>query len=74
MICDEFDDLTFTVLIKTPSTGADVTVLSIIIFKCNVGGLSELCHKCVMNTRGCIQKFLDWLPGARTANGTALGH
>jgi hypothetical protein len=24
--------------------------------------------------RGCIQKFLDWLPGARTANGTALCH
>jgi hypothetical protein len=22
--------------------------------------------------QGCIQKFLDWLPGARTANGTAL--
>jgi hypothetical protein len=24
--------------------------------------------------RGCIQKFPDWLPGARTANGTALCH
>jgi hypothetical protein len=23
---------------------------------------------------GCIQKFPDWLPGARTANGTALCH
>jgi len=23
---------------------------------------------------GCIQKFLDWLSGARTANGTALCH
>jgi hypothetical protein len=22
--------------------------------------------------RGCIQKFLHWSPGARTANGTAL--
>jgi hypothetical protein len=22
----------------------------------------------------CIQKFLDWLPGARTANGTVLCH
>jgi uncharacterized membrane protein len=22
--------------------------------------------------QGCIQKFLDWLPGVRTANGTAL--
>jgi hypothetical protein len=24
--------------------------------------------------RGCIQKFSDWPPGARTANGTALCH
>jgi hypothetical protein len=24
--------------------------------------------------RGCIQKFPDWPPGARTANGTALYH
>jgi hypothetical protein len=24
--------------------------------------------------RGCIQKFPDWPPGARTANGTALRH
>jgi hypothetical protein len=24
--------------------------------------------------RGCIQKFQDWPPGARTANGTALCH
>jgi len=24
--------------------------------------------------RGCIQKFLDWQPGASTANGTALCH
>jgi len=23
---------------------------------------------------GCIQKFPDWPPGARTANGTALCH
>jgi len=23
-------------------------------------------------TRGCIQKFPDWPPGARTANDTAL--
>jgi hypothetical protein len=23
---------------------------------------------------GCIRKFLDWPPGARTANGTALCH
>jgi hypothetical protein len=24
--------------------------------------------------RGCIQKFPDWPPGARAANGTALCH
>jgi hypothetical protein len=24
--------------------------------------------------RGCNQKFPDWKPGARTANGTALCH
>jgi hypothetical protein len=24
--------------------------------------------------RGCIKKFPDWPPGARTANGTALCH
>jgi len=24
--------------------------------------------------QGCIQKFPDWQPGARTANGTALCH
>jgi hypothetical protein len=24
--------------------------------------------------RGCIQKFPDWPPGPRTANGTALCH
>jgi hypothetical protein len=24
--------------------------------------------------RGCVQKFSYWLPGARTANGTALCH
>jgi hypothetical protein len=26
------------------------------------------------HVRGCIQKFPDWPPGARTANGTALCH
>jgi hypothetical protein len=31
-----------------------------------VGGTSTI--------RGCIQKFPDWLPGARTANGTAFCH
>jgi hypothetical protein len=27
-----------------------------------------------VSVRGCIQKFPDWLPAARTANGTALCH
>jgi hypothetical protein len=26
------------------------------------------------SVRGCVQKFPDWLPEARTANGTALCH
>jgi len=26
------------------------------------------------HTQGCIQKFPDWPPGARTVNGTALCH
>jgi hypothetical protein len=30
-------------------------------------------HLCVY-IRGCFQKFPDWPPGARTANGTALCH
>jgi hypothetical protein len=28
----------------------------------------------IVNVHGCIQKFPDWPPGARTANGTALCH
>jgi hypothetical protein len=28
----------------------------------------------ISDLRGCIQKFPDWPPGARTANGTALCH
>jgi hypothetical protein len=27
-----------------------------------------------LKNRGCIQKFPDWLPAARTANGTAISH
>jgi len=27
-----------------------------------------------LNARGCIQKYRDWPPGARTANDTALCH
>jgi hypothetical protein len=26
----------------------------------------------IFNLGGCIQKFPDWPPGARTANGTSL--
>jgi hypothetical protein len=29
---------------------------------------------CMSHVRGCIQKFPDWPPGARIANGTALCH
>jgi hypothetical protein len=28
----------------------------------------------IITIRGCIQKFSDWPPGARTANGTVLCH
>jgi hypothetical protein len=28
----------------------------------------------ILTIRWCIRKFPDWLPGARTANGTALCH
>jgi hypothetical protein len=31
-------------------------------------------QKTVLHTRRCIQKFPDWLPGARTATDTALCH
>jgi hypothetical protein len=31
-------------------------------------------HNEELHMGGCIQKFLDWPPGARTANGTALCH
>jgi len=35
---------------------------------------TERCNSCTQkyNVRGCIQKFPDWPPGARTANGTTL--
>jgi hypothetical protein len=32
--------------------------------------MEQLCNQCI-NLWGCIQKFLDWPPGVRTANGTA---
>jgi hypothetical protein len=34
--------------------------------------VSLLCSLCFL--QGCIQKFLDWPPGARSANGTAHCH
>jgi hypothetical protein len=33
-----------------------------------------LLHMAWISLRGCIQKFPDWPPGARTGNGTALCH
>jgi hypothetical protein len=36
-----------------------------------VNGIHDFRH---MDIRGCIQKFPDWPPGARTADGTALYH
>jgi hypothetical protein len=35
---------------------------------------SEIHIKVNRSIGGCIQKFPDWSPGARTANGTALCH
>jgi hypothetical protein len=35
----------------------------------NITPMTSYCH-----TRVYPKKFLDWLPGARTANGTALCH
>jgi len=32
------------------------------------------CNKYYQSVRGCIQKFPDWPPGARTANDIALCH
>jgi hypothetical protein len=51
----------------------------------NLVCVSHLSHVCYMTRpshphfitiaiRGCIQKFSDWPPGARTANGTVLCH
>jgi len=34
----------------------------------------QICVRRVTCIRVCIQKFPYWLPGARTANGTALWH
>jgi hypothetical protein len=55
-----------------------------------IGGISPLYHHVIrlrlelatgglnpareMDIRGSIQKFPDWLPGAKKANGTALCH
>jgi hypothetical protein len=40
---------------------------------CEIKKLHTSFHSNV-GIRGCIQKFPDWPPGARTANGTALCH
>jgi hypothetical protein len=36
--------------------------------------LPHILHDANWVIRGCIQKFPDWPPGVRTANGTALCH
>jgi len=35
-----------------------------------IGYYSEKAWKKPITIQGCIQKFLDWLPGARNANDT----
>jgi hypothetical protein len=37
-------------------------------------GVPSVLRAGLLGIRGCIQKFPDWPPGARTANGTALCH
>jgi hypothetical protein len=45
------------------------------IVECNMVGRGTCLHSCLCVTvRGYIQKFPDWPPGARTANGTAFCH
>jgi hypothetical protein len=41
---------------------------------CGLEFSSQASRKISEPIRGCIQKFPDWPPGARTANGTALCH
>jgi hypothetical protein len=36
--------------------------------------VASFCHPYFTFVRGCIQKFPDWPPGMKTANGTALCH
>jgi hypothetical protein len=36
--------------------------------------VSDIDKREANNILGCIQKFRDWLSGARTANGVALCH
>jgi len=47
--------------------------VSMCVWICMYVGLC-VCVKIKMCIRGCIQKFLDWPPGARIANGTDLCH
>jgi hypothetical protein len=41
-------------------------------YSCCVLNMLEMRDEDRYNIRRCIQKFPDWPPGARTANGTAL--
>jgi len=47
--------------------------VGLIFYKINVLQTSVL-KSWVTDIGGCIQKFPDWPPGARTANGPALCH
>jgi hypothetical protein len=40
----------------------------------NTSVIFNFLFKIISTLQGCIQKFPDWPPGARTANGTALCH
>jgi hypothetical protein len=50
------------------------TLLNLRILSTTVAITKGLCRKVLFTIGGCIQKFPDWPPGARTANGTALCH
>jgi hypothetical protein len=42
--------------------------------QCVSGWDNNLCLQDSVKIQGCVQKFPDWQPGARTANGTTLCH
>jgi hypothetical protein len=54
--------------LKPKTTGNDYYLFPMNCYAINL--LLEM-HR---HIRGCIQKFPDWPPGAKTANGTALCH